>query len=124
MWPPSVTAGILTVNTVTILCIVYMVYTGSCSDLPGFAISFAPIFPHLFSLPPFTIWRLAPPSLYRRLLSPLWPSLKYGADGSFYRNTPQSGALFTKTFFVVCYISVFTNTNLFCFNFVTLSLFF
>lgn len=65
----NVTAGISSISTV----VVWTVFSPYCLHrkllkFSGFTISFVPIFPDLLSSSAFTMWKLAQPTLYCRLL--------------------------------------------------------
>lgn len=58
---PVATCNVITTNGISPSIVA--VYVVIRSNLLGFAISFVPIFPDLFTLSVFTVWELAQPTL-------------------------------------------------------------
>lgn len=65
----NITAGISSISTMVVstVCSPYYLHR-KLLKFSGFTISFVSVFPDLFSLSAFTMWKLAQPTLYCRLL--------------------------------------------------------
>lgn len=75
----NITAGISSIITVVVCTVCSPYYRHrKLLKFSGFTISSVLIFPDLFSLSAFTMWKLAQPTLYCRLLFSVWCSQKYG----------------------------------------------